>query len=850
MAWGENDTPVGDISNLTRFLDFLGKAEGANYDTIVGGGRFNSYDAHPNIVGLRTADGPSTAAGRYQITGTTYRNVAPKLGITDFSPESQDAIATELIRRGGALNDVLKGDFNTAIGKLGGTWASLPSSPYNQPKKSWDQVNRMLGVQVADNSQGWWAKDTPVSDAGGGGNWWANDTPVETPKESPKEAPKAAPAPAAAAAPATSTAPTAPQKTPEQSVRRGLELGTRDVLVGAEKAFTFPVRAASDFAAGLIGLAGGRDTNAYRVLTQMGLSGKGAGDLAADTAGLAKPETKTEKVMSAGIQAASGLPVGTLVQAAAKTAPAAVQGALSLAMPGTSGTAGQVAKDAAIYGGLGAAFEAAPAETAMGLAALAGGKAAAGRMMTNRAADKLISRAGNNEAARMDAEIIDDIARLAKSPTQRGNQITASQLNAVENKYVADVNAALGKLPKSEEISNIRTAIQNRRALTPDDLLPLRSTDAGEAAANAIQKAQRARSLTQAVQSNGGLMPLIREGVDLLPAPAFVQRGLKAALGGRQTREVVAQKLLKNEEAAQEVLKRLGPSEASRSLQVLESLAQQAQTARQAQIAAGQAARTARVTKEANPQVAISELQAKDPTYLLGLSNPNGVPRNAEQMSEFSQVLKAQMEARIAAQAAAAEKAKMVASIAKGPQVDPRLQVLQDTRRPLSGAFQELLPGGRSNLNLTSGQAIDALRMVSRQFKDRPVGQAAKDILRSGNVADENAFYGLQNQVRKLQEAGKLAGSPGALTQATAASPVRNPISYAETVRTAGVAADLARANAPSKELAQFATRVAAIKSPDAKAKAIAERLAKSSDPAEQAFLTQFVEPLAQFGKK
>ena len=101
-----------------------------------------------------------------------------------------------------------------------------------------------------------------------------------------------------------------------------------------------------------------------------------------------------------------------------------------------------------------------------------------------------------------------------------------------------------------------------------------------------------------------------------------------------------------------------------------------------------------------------------------------------------------------------------------------------------------------------------------------------------------------------MQEAGKLAGSPGALTQATAASPVRNPISYAETVRTAGVAADLARANAPSKELAQFATRVAAIKSPDAKAKAIAERLAKSSDPAEQAFLTQFVEPLAQFGKK
>ena len=93
-----------------------------------------------------------------------------------------------------------------------------------------------------------------------------------------------------------------------------------------------------------------------------------------------------------------------------------------------------------------------------------------------------------------------------------------------------------------------------------------------------------------------------------------------------------------------------------------------------------------------------------------------------------------------------------------------------------------------------------------------------------------------------------MAGQPGALTSAS--SGVRNPVSYAEAVRTAGEAANLARASAPNKELAQFATKVAGIKSPADKAKAVADRLAKSSDPAEQAFLTQFVEPLAQFGKK
>lgn len=131
--------------NVKKFLDFLGAAEGASYDMIVGGQKFTDFSKHPNIVGIRTAEGPSTAAGKYQITGTTYRDVAPKLGITDFSPESQDKIAIELIRRNGALDAVQRGDWKTAINKLGGTWASLPSSPYSQPKRSAEWVQKHLG---------------------------------------------------------------------------------------------------------------------------------------------------------------------------------------------------------------------------------------------------------------------------------------------------------------------------------------------------------------------------------------------------------------------------------------------------------------------------------------------------------------------------------------------------------------------------------------------------------------------------------------------------------------------------------------------------------------------------------
>ena len=136
--------------NKAKFLNFLGKAEGAGYDTIVGGRqKITDYTSHPNIVGLRTADGPSTAAGKYQITGTTYRDMAPVVGVNDFSPESQDKIALGLIQRKGAMDDVTSGNFNGAIAKLGGTWASLPSSKYLQAKRTQAWVDTELGAPAA-----------------------------------------------------------------------------------------------------------------------------------------------------------------------------------------------------------------------------------------------------------------------------------------------------------------------------------------------------------------------------------------------------------------------------------------------------------------------------------------------------------------------------------------------------------------------------------------------------------------------------------------------------------------------------------------------------------------------------
>jgi muramidase (phage lysozyme) len=144
----EKQAAVLENPNVRQFLDFLGKAEGADYNVIVGGKKFDDFSKHPNVVGLRTKEGPSTAAGKYQIVKTTYDDIAPKLGITDFSPQSQDRIAVALLDRRGALDDVVSGKFDSAINKLGKEWASLPSSTYKQPKKDWDFVSKNLPSQT------------------------------------------------------------------------------------------------------------------------------------------------------------------------------------------------------------------------------------------------------------------------------------------------------------------------------------------------------------------------------------------------------------------------------------------------------------------------------------------------------------------------------------------------------------------------------------------------------------------------------------------------------------------------------------------------------------------------------
>ncbi|WP_180128994.1 MULTISPECIES: glycoside hydrolase family 104 protein [unclassified Acinetobacter] len=140
--------------NMRKMLNLIASSEGVKhgYNTLFGNQQFNNLGAHPNVrKAFKQTDGATnytTAAGRYQFLNSTWNNLAKQYGFRDFSPRSQDLGAVALIAQRGALDDVLNGRWESAIGKLGKEWASLPSSTYKQGKRSWDFVNKHLGSNI------------------------------------------------------------------------------------------------------------------------------------------------------------------------------------------------------------------------------------------------------------------------------------------------------------------------------------------------------------------------------------------------------------------------------------------------------------------------------------------------------------------------------------------------------------------------------------------------------------------------------------------------------------------------------------------------------------------------------
>jgi muramidase (phage lysozyme) len=102
---------------------------------------FSDYSDHPRrLVTLPALGIKSTAAGRYQLLARYFDAYKKQLGLKDFSPASQDAIALQQIRECKALADVDTGNFAAAVAKCRRIWASLPGSPYGQHTNSLDDL--------------------------------------------------------------------------------------------------------------------------------------------------------------------------------------------------------------------------------------------------------------------------------------------------------------------------------------------------------------------------------------------------------------------------------------------------------------------------------------------------------------------------------------------------------------------------------------------------------------------------------------------------------------------------------------------------------------------------------------
>ena len=144
--------------DLKRVLDMIAWAEGTaslgdnGYNVMFTGKLFDGYATHPRQ--LQSGGGvASDAAGRYQFLSTTWDAVASPLGITDFSPASQDAAAIQLLKNRNAYEYAKAGNWPEMLDEISYEWASIPASngTYRYPgqgTKTPQQIYDFLGTAI------------------------------------------------------------------------------------------------------------------------------------------------------------------------------------------------------------------------------------------------------------------------------------------------------------------------------------------------------------------------------------------------------------------------------------------------------------------------------------------------------------------------------------------------------------------------------------------------------------------------------------------------------------------------------------------------------------------------------
>ncbi|KAF2394026.1 hypothetical protein [Pseudomonas frederiksbergensis] len=121
--------------NVKAFLDTIAAAEKGDYHAKFGYGWAPGFKTGKwTFTDESTHPGPgyngTSAAGRYQIMINTWRdNCVTAMGLSDFTPKTQDLTAIEGLRKARAIDSLVNGDIKDAIHKASFTWEALPLGP-------------------------------------------------------------------------------------------------------------------------------------------------------------------------------------------------------------------------------------------------------------------------------------------------------------------------------------------------------------------------------------------------------------------------------------------------------------------------------------------------------------------------------------------------------------------------------------------------------------------------------------------------------------------------------------------------------------------------------------------------
>lgn len=124
------------------------------YNVMFGGGRFKDFSRHPDKVISSPGGHSSAAAGAYQFLPGTFAGAQKRLGLKDFSPESQNLAMLDLVKSrldpiGGLAAITKAGTLTPQIqAALAPEWASFPTesgkSYYGQPVKKAEQIEKFF----------------------------------------------------------------------------------------------------------------------------------------------------------------------------------------------------------------------------------------------------------------------------------------------------------------------------------------------------------------------------------------------------------------------------------------------------------------------------------------------------------------------------------------------------------------------------------------------------------------------------------------------------------------------------------------------------------------------------------